>query len=138
MAVDKNDWLLAPFWDRVNSCRSTSRPVNMPDSIRNRFVYFHLWPLRLACSQNRPGSYMPDPTYASISFPFFQRRHASYCVKPTQIRSGWPSQGLAKHVWCRRRLVCWNHRARSLVERNRPATSFTVSYSVPFFHRRPG
>ena len=34
----------------------------MPDPIRNRFGYGQLWPLRPACSQNRPGSYMPDPT----------------------------------------------------------------------------
>ena len=34
----------------------------MPDTIRKRFGYGHLWLLRPACSQNRPGSYMPDPT----------------------------------------------------------------------------
>ena len=37
---------------------------------------------------------------ASVSAPvFFQRRHGSYCAKPTRIRSGWPGQGLAKHIW---------------------------------------
>ena len=34
----------------------------MPDPIRRRFGYGQLWPLRPACSQNRTGSYMPDPT----------------------------------------------------------------------------
>ena len=35
----------------------------MPDPIRKRFGYGQLWPLRPACSQNRPGPYMPDPTF---------------------------------------------------------------------------
>ena len=35
----------------------------MPDPIRKRFSYGQLWPLRPACSQNRPGPYMPDPTF---------------------------------------------------------------------------
>ena len=34
----------------------------MPDPIRKRFGYGQLWPLRPACSQNWPGSYMPDRT----------------------------------------------------------------------------
>ena len=37
-------------------------PVNMLDPIRKRFGYGQLRPLRPACSQNRAGSYMPDPT----------------------------------------------------------------------------
>ena len=82
MAVDKNDWLLAPFRDRVNSCRSASRPINMPDPIRNRFGYCHLWPLRPACSQNRPGSYMPDPTsrirFSSLFLSFFFFKEGVY------------------------------------------------------------
>ena len=45
--------LLALFW---------IYPVNMPDPIQKRFGYGQLWPLRPACSQNWPGSYMPDPT----------------------------------------------------------------------------
>ena len=32
--------------------------------------------------------------------------------------------------------MCTNHRARFLAGRNRPATSFPLSDSVPFFHRR--
>ena len=35
----------------------------MPDPIRKRFGYGQLWPMRPACSQNRPGPYMPDPTF---------------------------------------------------------------------------
>ena len=34
----------------------------MPDSIRKRFGYGQLWPLRPACSQNLAGLFMPDPT----------------------------------------------------------------------------
>ena len=36
---------------------------------------------------------------ASVSSPFFERRHGSFCAKPTRIRSGWSSQGLAKRIW---------------------------------------
>ena len=66
-------------------------PVNMPGPIRKRFYYGHLWPLRPACSQNRAGSH----NYARSGFPhpFFQRRHGSYCAKPTRIWSGWPWPG---------------------------------------------
>ena len=38
-------------------------PADMPDPIRKRSGYGQLWPLRPACSQNRAGSYMPDPTF---------------------------------------------------------------------------
>ena len=50
---------------------SKPTPVNMPDSTRKRFGYGQLWPLRPACSQNRT---------TSISAPFLQRRHGSYCA----------------------------------------------------------
>ena len=40
----------------------------------------------------------PDRIYrirlpASVLDFFFQRRHGSYCAKPTRIRCGWPGQG---------------------------------------------
>ena len=35
---------------------------------------------------------------ASVSVPFFQRRHGPYCAKPTGVRSGWPGQGLATRI----------------------------------------
>ena len=34
-----------------------------------------------------------------FQFCCFQRRHGSYCAKLTWIWSGWPGQGLAKHVY---------------------------------------
>ena len=40
---------------------------------------------------------------ASVSVPFFQRRHGSYCAKPTRIWCGWPGQGLAKLLWSGRK-----------------------------------
>ena len=46
---------------------------------------------------------------ASILVPFFQRSHASYCAKLTQIQSGWSGQGLAKHIWSGSQPVCWKH-----------------------------
>ena len=77
---------------------------------------------------------------ASVSNLYFQRRHGSYCTvtKPTRIRSGWPCQGLAKWIWFRSKSVCRNHRAWFWGERNRPATSFSISGSVASIHRRPG
>ena len=76
---------------------------------------------------------------ASVSAPFFfQRRHGSYCAKPTRIRSGWPGQGLAKHIWSGSKLMCRNHLVRFLAGRNRSTTSFQLLDSVLFFHRRPG
>ena len=105
----------------------------MPHPIRKRFGYGLLWPLQPVCSQNQPGSYnlcqirLP----ASVSVPFFPRRHGSYCAKPTRIRSGWPGQGLAKRIWSGSKPVCRNHLARFLAGRNRPATSFPLLASVP-------
>ena len=44
---------------------------------------------------------------ASLSVPFFRRRHGSNCAKPTRIPRGWPGHDLAKHInfgleasWC--------------------------------------
>ena len=39
-----------------------TNPVNMPDPIGKRYGYGQLWSLWPACSQNRAGSDMPDPT----------------------------------------------------------------------------
>ena len=58
---------------------------------------------------------------------FFQRRHRSYCAKPIQIQSGWPGQGLAKHIWSGSEPMCWNRRARFLAECNQPTTSFPLA-----------
>ena len=68
---------------------------------------------------------------ASVSFAFFQRRPGPHCAKPTRIRSGWPGQGLAKRIWSGSKLVCRNHLAWFLAERNRSITSFPLSDSVP-------
>ena len=106
------------------------------------FGYGQLRPLRPACthSQNRRESMQPESVRlsTSVSVPFFQRRHGSYCAKPTRIRSGWPGQGLAKRIWSGSKLVCRNHLARFLAGRNRPTTSFPLSDAVPFFYGRPG
>ena len=81
----------------------------MLDLIRKRHSgYGQLWPLRPACSRNRPGSYMPVPPSRIRfgSFFFFQGRHGSHCTKWTRIWSGWSGQGLATHIWSRSKLVC--------------------------------
>ena len=75
---------------------------------------------------------------ASDSVPFFQRGPGSYCAKPARIRSGWPGQVWAKRIWSGSKPGCTNHPARFLAEPNRSATSFLLSDSVAFFHRRPG
>ena len=76
----------------------------MPDPTRKRFGYGQLWPLRPACNHNLSGLYIiillcRIRLRAPFSVPFFQRRHRSYCAKPTWIRSGWPGQCLAKPIW---------------------------------------
>ena len=52
-------------------------PVNMQDPIRKHSGYGQLWPLRPACSQNRPGLYMADPTsrirFSSVFPPWSER-----------------------------------------------------------------
>ena len=103
----------------------------MLDPIRKRFGYGQLWPLRPACSQNqaRIGTdricriRLP----ASVLIPFFQKRHGSYCAKPTRIQSEWSSQGLAKHSCSGSKPMCRNYRTLFLAGRNRPATSFPLS-----------
>ena len=47
-------------------------------------------------------------------------------------------RSLLIHILSGSKLVCRNQRSWFLVGRNRPATSFRISHSVPFFHRRPG
>ena len=64
---------------------------------------------------------------ATVSVPFFKRRHGSYGSKPTRIRSEWPGQGLAKRIWSGSKPVCRNYLARFLAGHNRPATSFPLS-----------
>ena len=110
-------------------------PVNMPDPIRKRFCYGQL--LAVTASV-QPESGRIVHAGSDFPHPFFRRRHGSYCAKLTRIRSEWSGQGLAKRIWSGSKPVCRNHRARFLTGRNKPATSFPLSDSVPFFHRRPG
>ena len=65
-------------------------PVNMPDPIRKRFGYGGQ--LRPACSQNRAGSYMPDPASFSVRFSKEGMGHTM------QNRPGSDLDGLAR-VW---------------------------------------
>ena len=106
--------------------------VNTPDPIRKRFGYgqraVRIGPDR-KCRIRLPASFL---------VPVLQRRHGPHCAKPTRIRSEWPGQGLAKLIWSGSKPVCRIHRARFLAGRNRPATSFPLLDSVPFFHKRPG
>ena len=108
----------ATFWLRpVMAITASVQPES------GRIVVYNLCLIRL-------------PTSDSVRF--FQRRHGSYCAKPTRTRSGWPGQVLAKRSWSGSRPVCRNHLARCLAGRNRPLTSFPLSHSDAFFHRRPG
>ena len=93
----------------------------MPDPIRKRFGYGQLWPLRPACSQNRPWSYKfcQIRLRASVSVTFSKK--AMYQNRPRSGLDGLHGQGLAKHIWSGSRLVCRNRWARFLTERNRPA-----------------
>ena len=85
-----------------------SVPVNMPDPIRKRFGYGQLWPLRPMCSQNRAGSFMPDPT-SRIHFSSVFPKKAWIILRKTDPD---PGHGLARHIWSGSKLVCKNHLAR--------------------------
>ena len=111
-----------------------TNPVNMPDTTRKRFCYGHY--------VQRAARIGPDRICriqlpASVSAPSFFSKEGMDCVKPTRIRSGWPGQGLSKRIWSGSKLVCRNHLARFLAVHNRSTTSFPLSDSVPFIHRRP-
>ena len=61
----------------------------------------------------RTARIWPDRIYliqlpVSDSGPCFshQRRHGSYCAKPTRLRSARPGQGLAKRIWSGSKPVC--------------------------------
>ena len=83
-------------------------PVNMPDSIRITASYGHYGQ---RAARIGPDRICQIRLLASVSVPFFQRRQGAYCAEPTRIRSGWPGQGLAKHVWSGSKPVCRNQRA---------------------------
>ena len=77
------------------SCKALN-PVNMPGPIRKRFGYSQLWPLRPACnSQNRAGSYMPDPTSCiRFSSVFPKKAWAILCkTDPDPIWMAWSGFG---------------------------------------------
>ena len=90
--------------------------------------------LRPTCSQNRArlyayaGSDFPHP----IRFRFF-KEGPDYTV---QNRLGSDLDDLVRLSGSKP--VCKNYRGPVLAERNWPATSFPLSDSVAFFHRRPG
>ena len=108
----------------------------MPDPIRNVLVMASYGHYGQLAARIGPDRICQIRLLASVSVPFFQRRHGSDCAKLTRIQSGWPCQGLAKHIWSGSKLVCRNHRARFLAECNRSGTSFPLPDSVLFFHRR--
>ena len=90
------------------------------------------------------ASVQPDRIYAGSDFshPFHFRFFKEGMGHIAQNPRGSDLDGLvrvlAKHIWSGSKPVCRNHLARFLAGRNRPATSFPLSDSLPFFHRRPG
>ena len=70
----------------------------MPDPTRA----FWLWPVTAISASVRPESARivnaRSDTLHPFQLRFFQRRHGSYCAKPTRAQPGWPCQGLAKHL----------------------------------------
>ena len=113
-------------------------PVNMPDTIWKRFFFT----VSYGHYVQRAARIGPDRICqiklpASVSAPFFQRRHGLYCVKPTRIRCGWPGEVLARRIWSGSKPVRRNHQAQVLAGRNWSTTSFPLLDSVPVIHRRP-
>ena len=113
-------------------------PVNMPDPIRKRFGYGQLWPLRPACSQNRAGSYMRDPTSRMRFGPVLPKKAWIILCRtgPDPIWMAWT--GFDQTHLVRKEVGVEESSGPVLAERNRPATSFLLSDSVALFHRRPG
>ena len=108
---------------RFRSQRQTSKRA------RSDPEAFWLGPVMAIAAIERAARIGPDRTCrirfpASFSVPVLQRRHWPYCAKPNRIPSGWPGQGLAKHIWSESKPVYRNHQARFLAGRNRPATMF--------------
>ena len=105
------EYILHKWQDSKIPCRSCKGiqvrinfPVHMLDPIRKHFGYGQVWPM---CSQNRAGSYIPDPTYCILFSSVFPKVWV-YCAKPTQIQSGWSGQDLAKLIRSESKLVCRN------------------------------
>ena len=103
---------------------------------------FWLWPVMAITASVQPES--GRIVYAESNFPHpFQFRYSKEGMDHVvQNRPGSELdglvKGLAKRIWSGSKPVCRNHLARFWAGRNRPATSFPSSDSVPSFHRRPG
>ena len=82
-------------------------------------------PARYLFPTSRLGSVFPKKAWVIL-----------HKTDPDPIWMAWSGSG--KLIWSGSRQVCRNHRARCLAEHNRPAISFPLLDSVPFFHRRPG
>ena len=110
---------------------SLSNPVNMPDPTRKRFGYGQLWPLRPACSQNRTGSYRPNPT-SCVRFSSVFPKKAWVILCKTDPDPIWTALSRFGHMH-----LIWKQ--AGVLESSGPVSaSFLLSDSVPFFHRRPG
>ena len=110
----------------------------MPNLIRKRFGYGQLWPIRPACSQNRAGSCMPDPTSTH------QIRFGSSKEDMDYTVQNWPGSDLdglvrispnASGLEASR---CAGIIGPGSGKRQPAATSFQLSDATAFFHRRPG
>ena len=113
----------------------------MPDPIRRRFGYGQLWPLRPAYSQDRAGSYMPDPI-SRIRFDSVLPQKA-WIKLTVQIRPGsdlgglvrfWPNGSGTEARRCARTIGPGFWQDATVP----PATRFPLSDPVAFFHRQPG
>ena len=122
-------------------CRSRL-PVNMPDRIPKRSVYGQLWPLRPACSQNRPGSYIPDQTSRIHFSSVFPKNGWIILNKITQNRLGsdldglvrvWPNTSFLEASWFAG--IIW---PSFWQDATGPLPVSPLSDSVLFFHRCPG
>ena len=112
----------------------------MPDPIRKRFGYGHLWPLRPEGRQNRARSY--NYAGSDIPHPIQFRSTKEDLDHFVQNRPGSDLDGLVSgfgqtHL-VHKQAGVKEPRGPFLAERSRPATSFPLSDSVAFFHRRPG
>ena len=93
--------LCVVFFPFLRLCGVNRYPVNMLDPIRKSFGYGQLWPLRPACSQNRAGSYTPDPTSRIRFSSVFPKKACIVLCKthPDPIWMVWSGFGQRHLVW---------------------------------------
>ena len=119
--------------------KSRSLLVNMPDLVQKHSGYSQLWPLWPAHSQNRAGSCICQIRLpASDSVSFLQRRPRHIVQNRPRSDLIWMAwSGLGQTDLVQKQAGVQESLGPVLAQNNWPATRFSLSDSVAFFHRWP-